>query len=93
MSAHLGGENLAPLDLKTSRSAPEPIPRIASLSSPCSACSVRQLTICAALEERELAEMSAILSRLELEPGDPLFCEGEPARNLFNVTTGAVKIY
>ncbi len=84
---------MASLDLKTSRSVPEPIARIARLSSPCSACSVRQLTICAALEERELAEMSAILSRLALEPGDPLFLEGEPARHLFNVTAGAVKIY
>ena len=84
---------MAPLDFKTSRSAPEAIPRIASPLSPCSACSVRQLTICAALEDRELAEMSAILSRLELEPGDTLFLEGEPAQNLFNVTAGAVKIY
>ena len=84
---------MASLDLKTSRSIPEPISRIATLSSPCSACSVRQLTICAALEERELSEISAILSRLELEPGDPLFFEGEPARHLFNVTAGAVKIY
>ncbi len=84
---------MTPLDLKTSRSVPEPSPRIASLSSPCSACSVRQLTICAALEDRELAEMSAILSNLELEPGDALFLEGEPAQHLFNVTAGAVKIY
>ena len=84
---------MASLDLKTSRSILEPIPRIASLSSPCSACSVRQLTICGALEERELAEMSAILSRLALEPGEPLFLEGEAARHLFNVTAGAVKIY
>ncbi|MCH9049686.1 MAG: cyclic nucleotide-binding domain-containing protein [Proteobacteria bacterium] len=84
---------MASLDLKTSRSIPEPISRIVPLSSPCSACSVRQLTICAALEERELSEISAILSRLELEPGDPLFFEGEPARHLFNVTAGAVKIY
>ncbi len=84
---------MAPLDLKTSRSVPEPIPRNAPLSSPCNACSVRQLTICAALEERELSEISAILSRLELEPGDPLLFEGDPARHLFNVTTGGVKIY
>jgi CRP/FNR family transcriptional regulator len=53
----------------------------------------RELTICAPLEPRELAEMSAILLRLELEPGDPLLFEGDPARHLFNVTTGAVKIY
>ncbi len=84
---------MASLDLKTSRSVPEPIPRSAPLSSPCSACSVRQLTICAALEARELSEMSVISSRLALDPGDPLFLEGEAARHLFNVTAGAIKIY
>ena len=84
---------MAPFDLKTRRPVPEPIPRTAPLSSPCGACSVRQLTICAELDARELAEMSAILSRLVLEPGDPLFLEGEAARHLFNVTAGAVKIY
>ncbi len=80
-------------ECKTAPPLGEPVAQIASLSSPCSACSVRQLTICAPLEPRELAEMSAILSRLEVNPGDPLLFEGDPARHLFNVTTGAVKIY
>jgi CRP/FNR family transcriptional regulator len=80
-------------DFKTAPPLREPVARIATHSSPCSACSVRQLTICAALEERELDEMSAILSRLALEPGDSLFMEGDPAQHLFNVTAGAVKIF
>ena len=54
---------------------------------------MRHLTLCAALEEHELAQMSAITSYVELSPGDPLFDEAEPAEHLFNVTAGAVKIY
>ncbi len=84
---------MTPFEFKTAPPLGEPVAQIASLSSPCSDCSVRQLTICAPLEERELAEMSAILSRLEVNPGSPLLFEGDPARHLFNVTTGAVKIY
>ncbi|MFQ6017174.1 MAG: cyclic nucleotide-binding domain-containing protein [Kiloniellaceae bacterium] len=63
------------------------------MASPCGACSVRHLTLCAALEGSELAEMSAIVSTLEFGPGDPLFDEGEPAAHVFNVTAGAVKVY
>ena len=54
---------------------------------------MRHLTLCAALEEHELAEISAIVSSVELARGDPLFDEGEPAQHLFNVTSGAVKVY
>ncbi len=72
---------------------PRPRPNEVPLFSPCGACTVRHLTLCAALEERELAEMAAIVTSLELDPGDPLFDEGEPAVHVFNVTAGAVKIY
>jgi CRP/FNR family transcriptional regulator len=75
--------------LQDSRPRPFAVPS----HSPCSACAVRDLTICATLEEPELAEMTAIVTTLELTPGDPLFDEGQPADHLFNVTAGAVKIY
>ncbi len=67
----------------------------ASASAPAaSACATaRHLTICGALDEQELAQMSAIVSYLELAPGDPLFDEGQPAEHVFNVTAGAVKVY
>ena len=61
--------------------------------SPCSACSVRHLTLCSALDDQEVADMAAIVTTLELGPGEPLFDEGQPARHVFNVTAGAIKIY
>lgn len=70
-----------------------PSPQAPGAAAPCKACTVRHLTLCAALNENELHEISAIVSPLELTPGEPVFDEGEPAGYLFNVTAGAVKIY
>ncbi len=75
--------------LRESRPRPFAVP----LRSPCGACAVRDLTLCATLEEHELAEMAAIVTTMELNPGDPLFDEAEPADHVFNVTAGAVKVY
>ena len=61
--------------------------------SPCEACSVRHLTFCAPLDREELAEVSKIVSNLELNPGDPLFDEGEDADCVYSVTAGAMKVY
>ncbi len=84
---------MAIFDVKTVGQVREPIARGAPLRAPCGACTVRHLTLCAALEPHELAEISAIVSSVELARGDPLFDEGEPAQHLFNVTSGAVKVY
>lgn len=54
---------------------------------------MRDLTLCAALDEPELTEMAAIATNMELGSGDPLFDEAEPAEHVFNVTAGAVKVY
>ncbi len=80
-------------DIKRMGQLQDPVPRAGHKPSPCTACTVRHLTICGTLEEHELAEMSAIVSYLELGPGEPLFDEGQPAEHVFNVTAGAVKIY
>jgi len=71
----------------------EAVPRARGDRSPCRACTVRHVTLCGALNEQELAEMSALVSSVELAPGDGLFDEGEPADYVFNVTAGTVKIY
>ncbi len=62
-------------------------------ASPCQACSVRNLSLCAVLEERELHEMSDISTDVFLDPGDPLFDEGEPATKVFNLIEGSLKIF
>lgn len=84
---------MAAFDVNKISQLQDPVARYRAASSPCKACPVRHLTLCAALEDEELAQMSAIVSTLELGPGDPLFDEGEPAGHVFNVTAGAVKVY
>lgn len=82
-------------DVKRIKELTPPLPRPVQLrrGSPCSACTIRHLTLCAGLAPEELSEISAISTPVELGPGDPLFDEGEPARYMFNVTAGCMKIY
>lgn len=61
--------------------------------SPCAACAVRSMTICAPLDSQELAQLSALMTPVKLDAGAPLFDEGEAARNVFNVTAGTMKVY
>lgn len=61
--------------------------------SPCGACTVRHLTLCAPLDQGELAEVSKIVSSVEMDPGEGLFDEGEPAGYVYSVTAGAMKLY
>ncbi len=61
--------------------------------SPCAACPVRELSVCGALEIDEMDSLTAILTNVELAPGDPLVDEGEPADHVFNITQGTLKIY
>ncbi len=81
------------LDIKSALTRREAAKKPPEDKSPCSACSVRHLTVCAALDESELAEVSAISKTIELAAGGPLFDEGEKASNLYNVTAGTIKIY
>ena len=64
-----------------------------SEASPCAACSVRGMTICAPLDSQELAQVSAIMNSVELQAGEPLFDEGEEAGHVYNVTSGTIKVY
>jgi CRP/FNR family transcriptional regulator len=61
--------------------------------SPCGACSVRSLSVCAALEPDEVRRLSEIVQGQRVEPNQTIFAEGDPADALFNVTGGTVKLY
>ena len=87
---------VSPFDINRVRQVSEAVAKHespASAVSPCEACSVRHLTFCAPLDREELAEVSKIVSNLELNPGDPLFDEGEEADYVYSVTAGALKVY
>lgn len=61
--------------------------------NPCAACSVRDMSICGVLDDVEIRELNAIITNLVQEPHDTIIDEGETADYLFNVTSGAVKLY
>jgi CRP/FNR family transcriptional regulator len=61
--------------------------------SPCEACTVRHLSICDALDARELDRLNAIVTQNRIAPHQLIFNEGDPAAHLFNVIEGTVKIY
>ena len=73
-------------DISTQVKLGEAVARREAPESPCAACSVRHLTVCHALAAEELHHMASIVANVELDPGDPLFDEGEDAVNVFNVT-------
>ena len=62
-------------------------------SNPCSACPVRELTVCGALDETELSKLSEIVRVRRVGPHQTIFSEGEEADSVFNVTAGTVKLY
>ena len=86
--AEVGNRVMPMFEVKRMQELAEPLARGTTGISPCSACSVRQLTICADLAADELNELSSIVSSVELGPGDPLFDEEEKADYVFNVTAG-----
>ena len=78
---------------------PNAVPLTSALSrakqgdSPCAACEVRHIAVCSALEGDELFKLDAILQHTTLSSGDILFDEGEPAKNVYNLTQGCLKLY
>ncbi len=85
--------DLAVFDINHVSSLAPAVSREEAGPSPCSACKIRNLTICAPLNDAEQAQMAAIVSHVELEGGAPLFDEGEPADHVYNVTSGTLKVY
>lgn len=62
-------------------------------TTPCAACGVRNMSICGSLDDTDIPALAAIISSTAHEPHDGVMDEGEPADYLFNVTSGAVKLY
>jgi CRP/FNR family transcriptional regulator len=49
--------------------------------------------MCSVLEPAELAKMASITHRLRVRPQDTIFKEGDPAGQVFNITSGMVKLF
>ena len=67
-------------------------PTAASREFPCQNCEVRDQSICAALSNEELRELSKISTAVELTKGATVFFEGDENTYLFNVVSGALRL-
>lgn len=59
----------------------------------CGTCAVRAITICRSQPPEALAELRRLGTMQRLQAGQPVFHEGDPARRVFMVTFGSLKIY
>jgi CRP/FNR family transcriptional regulator len=59
----------------------------------CEGCPVRPITICRSLEAQTLTDLRTMGTLQRLQPEQPVFHEGDPARRVFMLTLGALKIY
>lgn len=79
---------MAPVKLASGRTAPEP-----RSSVNCEDCEIREISVCRSMGAGDLARLQAIIGTTHVDAGQPIIHEGEPAENLFNVVSGAVKLY
>jgi len=59
----------------------------------CSACAVRSLSVCGALDQADLAEFERIARNVQLAPNEALFTAGQLARSVHNLTAGIARLY
>lgn len=59
----------------------------------CDVCEMRHITFCGVMDEEELGKLSKLAHHSFSAPHQLLFQEGDPAREVFNVLEGTVKLY
>lgn len=59
----------------------------------CTTCSAREFSVCGALGDADLYKMNALAEHVTLKAGETLTREGDPARHLFNITAGSVRVF
>jgi CRP/FNR family transcriptional regulator len=59
----------------------------------CSACAVRPFSVCAALDQADLAEFERIARHVHLAPNEALFTAGQVASSVHTLTAGVARLY
>lgn len=60
---------------------------------PCDTCAARQFSACGPLDAGEQNRLAEIMNTIKINPNETIFDESEPARFVFTVREGAVKVY
>lgn len=67
-------------------------PAVSELPEPCSSCTARSLTICAALNDDEQVRLGRLANTIRLKPHQTLFQDGDGADYVYNITCGSVAL-
>jgi CRP/FNR family transcriptional regulator, anaerobic regulatory protein len=59
----------------------------------CASCKVRLTSVCASLPEDELELLGSLARSARFGEGETLFLQGQPADQVYNVTSGIVRLY
>jgi CRP/FNR family transcriptional regulator len=62
-------------------------------AEPCAACAARVLSLCDAVDHRDLHRLAALTKPRQVEAHRTFILAGDPADHLFNITEGVVKVY
>jgi CRP/FNR family transcriptional regulator, anaerobic regulatory protein len=62
-------------------------------SHACDRCGARPLSVCGSVDDADLSRLDALAEHITLDAGATLIREGEPARHLFNITSGSVRVF
>jgi CRP/FNR family transcriptional regulator, anaerobic regulatory protein len=60
---------------------------------PCATCEARQLSVCNAIADADLARLASLAVVSEAPAGRSFIDEGEPADSFFNITAGSAKLF
>ncbi len=59
----------------------------------CEVCGARELSVCKSISGEDLARLDALAERTSFAPGEALIREGDPAKHVFNITSGSVRVF
>lgn len=59
----------------------------------CDQCAARRLSVCASLADEGLARLAAVAETVTLSTGQTLVSDGDPARYMFNITRGSLRLH
>ena len=66
---------------------------VAGAGQACSACSVRQFNVCAALDNSEQHELEQLGHHARFTPGQTVFAQEELMTSVYNVLDGVMRLY
>jgi CRP/FNR family transcriptional regulator len=62
-------------------------------SNACDTCGARPFSVCASIDDADLSRLDTLAEHLVLNGGDTLIRADDPARHVFNITSGSVRVY